>query len=92
MTDAKPYQTQTVRSRNTRPLHSRAAILANAEAVFKGNVHDEKKREASLIHWPIPSAGNVAQWPNVNNASNITDEKKSQLTQLLNGEDSNAGK
>ncbi len=42
MTDApRGYNTQIVRSRHTRPLHSRAAILDAAEAAFK--IHDVKK-------------------------------------------------
>ena len=77
----------------TRPLHTRrAAILANAEAVFKGKIHDEKQREVSLIRWPVTDSYNVSHWPNVNNATNITDEQKSQLTRLLNSEANNASK
>jgi hypothetical protein len=38
------YQTQPLRKRMTRPLHSRrAAILEAAEAAFKGEFHDVKK-------------------------------------------------
>ncbi len=44
MIEPRRYETQQLRRRVTRPLQSkRAAILANAEAAFKGKMHDEKK-------------------------------------------------
>ncbi len=82
MTDApRGYTTQTIRRRMTRPLHSRAAILANAEAVFKDstmrNSEDVKAPKPLLTGWPVPDAIKVAVWPR---SINSNGDKKASLT------------
>jgi hypothetical protein len=56
------YSAPSIQRRFTRPLHSRrAAILANAEAAFKGKLNDEKKRlNAESNNSPIDDETHVA--------------------------------
>jgi hypothetical protein len=63
------YSTQKIRQRATRPLHSRAAVLEAAEAVFK-----PKARESDKLHDVRPK---LSRWPQLRTTARLVPDQLS---------------
>ncbi len=81
MSEPRRSETHHLRRRVTRPLNSRAAVLANAEAVFTMSKSAAETRVKApkplLTGWPVPDAIKVAVWPR---SINSIGDKKASLT------------